>query len=1212
MDIPLIEIAMWKTLFGILIAGCVCASVGAQQSINTPSQTEVLPPAPNAAALTRYAGLPLNFATGGAYASIAMTPVKQGDLQVDLQLSYQGGNGIKINEIASRAGMSWLLQAGGVVTRTVFGLSDEDHHWLTPPANLQDDSPATYNYLDSATRGGYDTQTDLFSFNFGSYSGTFFLKPTDKSVAILSAAAPLKIELNLEQLLGSSWSIRITDPQGIQYEFGGLGATEKSRTVPSGDCGRTFDAFVPNAWYLKTIRGIHGEVIRLDYVACNYDYYADVSQTRIRTPPATLINPACPPNTCAERSEQQICYSDLRHQGVILKSITSKYQRVSFSYSSRLDLVGDSLLSEVQYYRRDVVDTNLYTATQSYALYYIYSSNNSYYNPNSNTFLQVRPFLQQVTRQSSGLTPQKYQMHYIDIDGLASRLSFAQDYWGFFNGKNNQHLIPTSPVAQVQALFGTLADREPNGSYGVKGMLSRIIYPSGGSDSLEYEANTIYEGRSIPAPATVSRSVQGLSTKDPVSTSFSFSIGQTQNVTVDMAVVYSGSGVNDSIHQNGIFEILDASNAVVYTYLMPIDSAYTQLVLLTPGNYTFRCTAHGQAAIAEINLTYQNYPPPVFQNYDAGGVRVVRNLSIPNTGEIQSRRFVYHALDNSTQSSGQWRQPPDAARYYAELLDGTTCVDGHVVTCSYVVGYSTGVFPLFYAGGAHLFYSDVIVWQDEQLQAGATAYHYLGSEGFNPTLVRGRDFQGVAASNGIYPVGTLEHQYALSIQGSFPEAFTYKIIRHTQTHYRIDSRGTSDVANYVVRQAWPNTVFTNPPSAAMFEPFEVMRYIRSGYWMYADTITTTTYDPQGLQAITQQQVNVYNSFAHQQPNQVSYTSSQGPVKRMVMRYPEEMALLAPPLPYLGLLAQHRVAIPIRTSQYADTTFVQEQSTYYDSWPGNQYQPVEMALRIAAQPEQAMVHFQAYDNWGQLLSQMHTSGSASSYQYGYGNSLVIAECKNAPVNSFYVENFEDDALAATGNAHTGTRYKNGTFYVSWVIPNGRQYRLRYFYLSAGAWHFKQVAYSGPQTLSDGTAIDDVAIFPDDAALSTFTYVPDLGISSRIDPNGNVTYYDYDAFGRLIAERDYQKDITRGYAYNDAFGSAGAITVYYNQTQSQAFTKTCSIGSGTSVTYTVAAGTFSSLLSQADANQQALAKIALQGQQYADEKGTCIIPLRRNQP
>src|ERR1041385_4464654 len=98
---------------------------GNQNSINTPSLTSVLPPAPNAFELTRYSGLPINLSTGSVSAKIPLGDVKAGKVDVPVLLSYNSGNGVLMNQQASRTGIGWTLEAGGVITRAIHGNPDE-------------------------------------------------------------------------------------------------------------------------------------------------------------------------------------------------------------------------------------------------------------------------------------------------------------------------------------------------------------------------------------------------------------------------------------------------------------------------------------------------------------------------------------------------------------------------------------------------------------------------------------------------------------------------------------------------------------------------------------------------------------------------------------------------------------------------------------------------------------------------------------------------------------------------------------------------------------------------------------------------------------------------------------------------------------------------------------------------------------------------------
>ncbi len=49
------------------------------------------------------------------------------------------------------------------------------------------------------------------------------------------------------------------------------------------------------------------------------------------------------------------------------------------------------------------------------------------------------------------------------------------------------------------------------------------------------------------------------------------------------------------------------------------------------------------------------------------------------------------------------------------------------------------------------------------------------------------------------------------------------------------------------------------------------------------------------------------------------------------------------------------------------------------------------------------------------------------------------------------------------------------------------------------------------------------------MTTYTHLPGIGMTSQTDPNGNTTYYEYDALGRLSAIRDNERRLLRTYQY-----------------------------------------------------------------------------------
>ncbi|MEJ0101408.1 MAG: hypothetical protein WDO19_02125 [Bacteroidota bacterium] len=84
----------------------------------------VIPPSPDASSLGKFGDVPVSLYTGTPSINIPLMSLESSLLKTSLSLSYDA-KGLKVSDFASRVGVGWSLQAGGVITRTVVGAPDE-------------------------------------------------------------------------------------------------------------------------------------------------------------------------------------------------------------------------------------------------------------------------------------------------------------------------------------------------------------------------------------------------------------------------------------------------------------------------------------------------------------------------------------------------------------------------------------------------------------------------------------------------------------------------------------------------------------------------------------------------------------------------------------------------------------------------------------------------------------------------------------------------------------------------------------------------------------------------------------------------------------------------------------------------------------------------------------------------------------------------------
>ena len=475
---------------------------------------------PNAAALGKYVDFPINKHTGVPQISIPIYTLIEGPLQLPISMSYHAG-GIKLNELSSWVGIGWSLNAGGVITRTVRGTPDEcgvaeygknikGHLWHNGynnyAFNLDDRSPLLTKDIFSGNdfnNGLKDGEPDLFLFNFNGHSGKFYFN--DDGQPILLPEADYKIEyLYNHDEGGSIKKFIITTQDGIKYHFGRTDATNDIDPVEithnyyydgAGNLSQGTNLTI-NSWFLnKVVSADDNFTIFLKYTGEDFSYRSLHGNTRTSS------------NYEANRSSNWGYYGHWVN-GVRLTSISSSLMTINFEAGdARQDLsdwqVAGNFQTDMVNSQAKVLGAIQVTNNINYCKKFIFSY--SYFvSPSTDlpwgitnyTTDQKRLKLNQIKEQNCDGTIiiPPHQFEYFN-ETIPRILSFAQDHWGFINGKTtNQDLVPSflkiEPGGEIKDFSG--AERDSEWPAMRAGTLKKIIYPTGGSTEFEFEPNSTW------------------------------------------------------------------------------------------------------------------------------------------------------------------------------------------------------------------------------------------------------------------------------------------------------------------------------------------------------------------------------------------------------------------------------------------------------------------------------------------------------------------------------------------------------------------------------------------------------------------------------------------------------------------------------------------------------------------------------------------------
>jgi YD repeat-containing protein len=478
---------------------------------------KVIPPSPNAQAFREYKDVPVSAYTGSPDISIPLYEINAGDIKVPISVSYSP-SGIRVDQEASRVGLGWVLNATGMITRTIVGYDDfqdgqliQRYHNNVAGELMQYQSGypnSTVNTLQERAVtvvspcvpvlfgieypiGQYDSEPDQYSFSLpNGKSGKFILK-RNKEV-ILEKGDLVEIKL----INDVKWTVRTDD--GFLFEF----------DVYEQYLENQLTNYHKTAWYLTRIVSPTNDEVLFTYTVLNTNHIKANGQISQTMGEYTVVQ--CPAPGYSESLDAGRLYTNVR-----LETINFAQGRVEFIHGGRDDLQNDQRVDRIEIEKLVSKAPDTYTLLKAFDFGYEYfeGTNETITYPAQTPFhtkrLKLKTLIEKSNAGQAG-AEHKFEYEMENISGLPSKRSFSRDHWGYYNGRGNASLIPSffklASATPAQYLQGGMGDERDSDPRSMKmWSLKRLWYPTGGFTDFEMETHTFDITNSLAADGSYLR-----------------------------------------------------------------------------------------------------------------------------------------------------------------------------------------------------------------------------------------------------------------------------------------------------------------------------------------------------------------------------------------------------------------------------------------------------------------------------------------------------------------------------------------------------------------------------------------------------------------------------------------------------------------------------------------------------------------------------------